>query len=250
MGIHTLHVEHVVLLSIYTVLTLVNSWFYKETRGVHWFSLYSFLAFLGALAVALRGHIPDFLSIVVGNLLVVAGYVVLLRSLEELLERRVPRRYLQAILFAAATATMLEYGWLQPNTRLRLIAYSVILGLQQIQIAVFILRRQRSALRNVGLPMAVILAALALTNLVRITELIAHGAPQDYLAAGPIPLLDRRRQHLPAVRRHGRVCLAHRRSAAPRARAAGLHRSAHRSAQPPRHGARLRAVDRHLPQAW
>ena len=185
MGIHTLHVEHVVLLAIYTLLTVVNSLFYRGTKGIHWFSLYSFFTLLGAIAVAMRGHIPDFLSIVVGNLFVVVGYLLLLRSLEALFERRSSQLYLQLTLIFIAVVTMLEYGWIHPDTTARLIAYSVILCLQQAQIAWFIFRLRDSTLRSVGTPMGVILAVLSLTNVVRITGLLLHGAPRNYLDAGP-----------------------------------------------------------------
>ena len=185
MGIHTLHVEHLVLLAIYTLLTVVNSMFYRGMKGIHWFSLYSLFALLGAVAVALRGHLPDFVSIVVGNLFVVAGYLFLLRSLEELLERRSSQVYTQLVLVGMAVVTMLEYGWLHPDTTARLIAYSVVLALQQAQIAWFIFRPRAGGLRSVSAPMGIILAALSITNIVRIVGLLRHGAPQDYLAAGP-----------------------------------------------------------------
>ena len=33
MDIHTLHIEHVVLQALYTLLTVANSWLYKGIKG-------------------------------------------------------------------------------------------------------------------------------------------------------------------------------------------------------------------------
>jgi diguanylate cyclase (GGDEF)-like protein len=185
LDIHTLHVEHVVLLALYTIITIANSSLYKGVKGIHWFSLYNLAAFLGAVAVAFRGHIPDFLSIVVGNLLVVSGYLFFSISLTAIFGSKTRKGcYLQAVLCLAAIVTMLQYGWLHNDTPRRLIAYSLILGCQQAQIVIFLLRQKRAALRVPTLSMAFMLACLALANLVRITGVTIHGAPHNYLNGG------------------------------------------------------------------
>jgi uncharacterized membrane protein len=114
---HTLHLEHVVLLFLCTVITIANSNLYKGVKGIHWFSLYNLVALLGAIAVAFRGHIPDFLSIVVGNLLVAAGYFFFSISLTAFFGGKTTYYYLQAALLLIAIVTMLQYGW-QPRTTL------------------------------------------------------------------------------------------------------------------------------------
>jgi diguanylate cyclase (GGDEF)-like protein len=85
----------------------------------------------------------------------------------------------------AGVVTMMEYGFLHPNTGERLVAYSAILALQQAHIAFFILRKEDGTLRGVGGPLAVILGALCASNVVRIMGVVHLGAPKDYLEAGP-----------------------------------------------------------------
>jgi len=181
---HTLHLEHVALLALCTVVTLANSSLYKGVKGIHWFSLYNLSALLGAIAVAFRGHIPDFLSIVVGNLLVAAGYFFFSVSLTAFFEGKKNEYYLQAALLVIAVIAMLQYGWLHNDTPKRLIAYSLVLGCQQAQIAVFLLRQKRAALRVATTSMALILACFCLANIVRIIGVAIRGAPNNYLNAG------------------------------------------------------------------
>jgi diguanylate cyclase (GGDEF)-like protein len=181
---HTLHLEHVVLLFLCTVITIANSNLYKGVKGIHWFSLYNLVALLGAIAVAFRGHIPDFLSIVVGNLLVAAGYFFFSISLTAFFGGKTTYYYLQAALLLIAIVTMLQYGWLHYDTPKRLIAYSVVLGCQQAQIAVFLLGQRRDALRVATTSMSLILACLCLANIVRVIGVLMRGAPNNYLNAG------------------------------------------------------------------
>jgi diguanylate cyclase (GGDEF)-like protein len=184
LDIHTLHVEHAVFLALYTILTLANSWLYKGMKGVRWFSLYSVLVFLGATAVALRGHIPDLASIVLGNVFVVAGYSALFFSLADFLGRKTAQIYVQMALLLLAIITMLQYGWIHPDTGKRLIAYSIVLACQHAQIALFIYRYRTNTLRIPIGSMTLMMAGLCIANLVRIAGVALHGAPHNYLNAG------------------------------------------------------------------
>jgi diguanylate cyclase (GGDEF)-like protein len=182
--IHTLHVECVMLMLIYTVLTAANSVLYRGMKGIHWFTLYNVFSFLSALSVALRGHIPDSLSIVAGNLFFVVAYFLLWLSLAALFGGTRRNWWVQSTLLILAIVTMLQWGLIHPDTTRRLIAYSIVLLLQEAHIVFFILRRENGARRSVGGPLAVMVGALALTNLVRVLGVAQLGAPSNYLQAG------------------------------------------------------------------
>lgn len=181
MDIHTLHVEHTVLLAVYTLLTVVNGRMHKGISGIHWFSFYNALLLAGALLVALRGDLPDFLSIVGGNMFVVAGYVVLFVSIARFFTGRLSQLWVQIAIAGFGLAAMLEYGWLHPDTDKRLLAYSLVLFGQQAHIAVFTAGKERRH-THAAASMAIILSALAAMNIFRIYVLLVHGVPQDYLA--------------------------------------------------------------------
>jgi len=184
-GIHTLHIEHVMLLFVYTALTIANSLLYRSMKGIHWFTLYNVLALLGAICVEQRGNIPDFVSIVIGNLFVIAAYFVLFLSLAALLSFRRRNLWLHLALVAAGVITMFQWGLFKPDTTLRLISYSAILGLEQALIALFIMRRKDNPLRRACAPLALMLIGLCLANVIRIVGVVSTGAPANYLQAGP-----------------------------------------------------------------
>jgi diguanylate cyclase (GGDEF)-like protein len=184
LDIHTLHVEHAVFLASYTILTVANSWLYKGTKGVYAFSLYGFSVFLGASAIAMRGHVSDLISIVLGNFFVVIGYSFLLLSLIGFLGRKTSYFYPQILLLLVGLVTLLQYGWFHPDTGNRLIALSLVLGCQHGQIAFLLYRSRSPALRIPINSMMLIMIGLCISNIVRIVGVAIHGSPHNYLNAG------------------------------------------------------------------
>jgi diguanylate cyclase (GGDEF)-like protein len=181
MDIHTLHVEHAVLLAVYTLLTIVNARMHKGIRGIHWFSLYNGLLFVGALLIALRGHIPNGISIAGGNIFIVLGYVIMFLSLARFFATGLSQISIQLGLTGVALVTMLQYGWLHPDTTKRLIAFSIVLCVQQAHIALFTARKERRH-THAAASMAVIMAILAAMNLMRLVDVYIQGLPADYLS--------------------------------------------------------------------
>ena len=185
MNIHTLHVEHVVFLATFALLTVVNSWLYKGMKGVYWFSLYSLFVCIGATGVVMRGRISDLLSIVAGNMFVAIGYSFFFLSIKDFLGRKTSQFYFQVFLLCVAAVTMLQYGWFHPDTGKRLIAYSFVLFCQQAHSAWFLYRNHDAAIRIPANCLTLMAGALAISNLVRVAGVSLHGAPANYLDAGP-----------------------------------------------------------------
>jgi diguanylate cyclase (GGDEF)-like protein len=181
MDIHTLHVEHAVLLAVYTLLTIVNARMHKGIRGIHWFSLYNGLLFIGALLIALRGHIPNGISIAGGNIFIVLGYVLMFLSLAKFFATPLTQIYIQLGLTGIAIVTMLQYGWLHPDTTKRLIVFSFVLCVQQAHIALFAARKERRH-THAATSMAVIMGILAVMNFIRLVNVATNGLPPDYLS--------------------------------------------------------------------
>lgn len=185
MHLHTLHLEHSVLLAVFTVLTAVNARLQRNLPGVRFFVLYNVLALLGSVAVAFRGDLPDFLSITAGNVLVLAAYVALYESISKLFgfDRRL--LLLPCLWLGVGAGAMVWWGSIRPDTAYRLLFYSLFLGSEQIFLAIMLLRARRETWQ-LGWMLGCILIALAAANAVRLGDVLSGGIPQDYMKSGPL----------------------------------------------------------------
>ena len=185
MHLHTLHIEHSVLLAVFTLLTAVNARLQRHLPGVRYFALYNVLALLGSLAVALRGDILDALSITLGNMFVIAAYLALYESMSQLFGLRRRLLVVPVSLALAGAAAMVWWGSLRPDTPKRLLAYSLLLGSEQLFVGIALLCARRET-RQVSWMLSGILLVLAAANAVRFGAVALGGAPQDYLRSGPL----------------------------------------------------------------
>ena len=184
MVLKTLQVEHVCLLLVYTLLTLGNARLQKGMRGVKLFILYNALACAGAGAVLLRGSLPNFLSIVVGNVCVLGCYTALYGSMHRLFGFSRKQHVLAATWLCLGVVSMVWLGWWQPATGPRLFVYSAVLACQQMQLAGLLLLFSGEGRRLSWMP-GTFLMALAVANIVRMGMIASQGAPADYRDAGP-----------------------------------------------------------------
>ena len=147
MDMHTLHVEHAALLGLFTLLTVVNSMVHRGVRGSSWFPAFTFLAFAGAVLISLRGSLPEVVSIVSGDLFFSLSYVLLYCSFPSFFSRRRSQWWLQIALAALCAGALVRWTLITPDTRQRLLWYSVILGAQVGISAFVVLRNEVGPLR-------------------------------------------------------------------------------------------------------
>ncbi|HOW96763.1 MAG TPA: PAS domain-containing protein [Kiritimatiellia bacterium] len=129
-----------------------------------------FMQFIALGLVALRGQIPDWVSVVLANGLVVGGTMILYTGLERFLGRRSSslRHYLVLAIFLAAHAW---FTWGQPSVHARNINLSLALPVVCGQCAWLMLTR-RPGVRPSGAPVVgLVFAAYSLFSLMRLVAL-------------------------------------------------------------------------------
>jgi diguanylate cyclase (GGDEF)-like protein len=186
MDIHTLHIEHIEMLVLYTILTIVNARMHRGVSGIRWFIGYGLGVSAGALLIGFRGVIPDVVSIFFGDVLVSIGYVLLHRSMTEFFSRGAWHHRIQIGLAGFMALATAQFGFITPNTTHRLMAFSAILALQLTMTAVVVAKNTPSFMRAAGSAMAILLALLSLSNTVRLISLLFQDAPANYLRGGPM----------------------------------------------------------------
>jgi diguanylate cyclase (GGDEF)-like protein len=87
MDIRTLTLVNLIFLFLYAVIMLANSSMYGEVRGSRWFAWSNLSRAVAILLLTLSAILPRFLSVVVGDVLLVVGLMLLHRSLAEVLGR-------------------------------------------------------------------------------------------------------------------------------------------------------------------
>lgn len=186
MDMHTLHLEHAVLLGLFTALTIASLPLHRGLKGIGWFPLYTLCAFLGAVLIALRGSIPMWASIGVGGLCFPLAYVSLHRWLTEFYGRKASQWKTQMVLAGAALLVLVRFGLLSPNTQHRLFLYSLVLAIQLAVSATFVFRAATGTLRPSGWLMGGVLLLLCVNNLARAVGTMFVGAPDNYLEGGVV----------------------------------------------------------------
>src|SRR6202000_2423795 len=151
--------------------------------GVYWFPVYNLFAFAGSLLIAFRGHIPDSISIVIGDMLFPIGYTFLNLCLTEFFGEGGGKGLFswrtQVSLTLATLVPLIQYGLIHPDTERRLFGYSLILSIQIGLIAVFVFRRASGTLLVAGGLMAWVLAMLSLNGVVRLIGILFVGVPAN-----------------------------------------------------------------------
>jgi len=135
------------------------------------------------LLIALRGFVPDVLSMVGGNMLGIAGTMLLLIGLERYLDRRGPQVH-NWVMLAVFTGVHTYFSTARPILAARNINLSVALLFICVQCAWLLLRRVEPRLRPATTFAGVVFSVYAAVSAVRIVQSLIVATGNDYLRSG------------------------------------------------------------------
>ncbi len=132
------------------------------------FWLVSFgLQFISVILAAMRGVLPDFVAVILGNVVLLVGNVLLYMGLERFVSKPGPRVH-NVVLLIAFTLTHAYFTWAQPNLAARNINATVGLLIIYAQCAWLLLHRVDKVLRPTTKGVGLVLVGYCLVCLVRI----------------------------------------------------------------------------------
>lgn len=137
----------------------------------------------GLSGIALRGMLPDWVSIAVSNALVLSGWVLALRSLR-LFVGSTPHDLLGWGLTGLMFLFMLYYSEVRPNADARVVAMAAAMGIMSATGAWLLNRRAPADCRLSCRFAELVFWAMAAVNLARVVVALAH-PPRDLLAQAP-----------------------------------------------------------------
>ncbi|MFH1034674.1 MAG: GGDEF domain-containing protein [Pseudomonadota bacterium] len=171
-----------VVLSVTTIVPVVFMLYFKFSRQVykgfgHW-SLGGVALALGGLLLPLRGWLPDFVTVVLANTMLVAGASVFHQGTRQFLELP-PKPWLNYFLPPLAMVSFAYFLYLAPNVLARIIIMSICQGLIWGSCAWDLTSHSKAEIKTTTRLAAVIFALVALSQLLRLTATILRPGSQD-----------------------------------------------------------------------
>jgi hypothetical protein len=176
----TLFACQTLLAVVYAVAFLGMKRMNRHLPGTGNFALGFFSAFLGCILTVLRGHIPNFVSVVVEHFLIFSAFVLFYRGI--LLFFRSPRttRFLW-ISIAVSLVLLTYFSTVCDLIAPRILIISLVLFLSRGLIAVELFRQ--AGQRSIIYVFAVLMAAYTLFGAGRALVTFLHGPPYDVMQA-------------------------------------------------------------------
>lgn len=183
--LRTLYTSFVVMLVVLlAVVALI--WFQTRKRfeGLNLLVVYLFVQLAGITLIALRGLIPDFLSVIVANALVVGGSMLAFVGLEKFTGMRSSyvKHYLLLTVFLLLH---LVFTYFLPSQELRNINVALAILIISFQNAYLLLSRVPESMRKMTAPMGYVFVFLVFVGLFRLTKFFFAGfSESEYFHSG------------------------------------------------------------------
>ena len=172
---------------IYIVCLAVMAVLWRQSRkrfaGMFFWVLDFALQTAAFILIILRGAIPDWMSVVLSNTMVMAGMLSGYMGLERFVEKNSPQihNYILLIIFVSIHA---HFTLIQPNLAARTLNISVGLLFISFQCAWLMLYRVRPDMRRLTRGVGMIFSAFCLVNMIRIAEIfVGTGSRADFFQA-------------------------------------------------------------------
>jgi diguanylate cyclase (GGDEF)-like protein/PAS domain S-box-containing protein len=142
------------------------------------------MQFIALLLVALRGHVPDFVSMVVSNMLVIGGTILLFVGLEQFVGKRSSQVH-NVVLLAGFVLVHTYFSVFNPSLEARNINFSLGLLIICFQSAWLIFRRADIEMRFITRTVGIIFSLYCLVNIVRIFVDLNTAVNEDFFRLNP-----------------------------------------------------------------
>ncbi len=182
----TLLACHCILATVFAVVFLGMQRAYPTVRGLRSAAISFLLGIPGAFAFFFRGSIPTFISVVLGNLLILAACILVYDAIVQFTGGRRLTNYLWPLMIPVA-AVLWYYSSIQHDIVPRILVMALSGACIRALAAWELLSRaslfsSRTAMRILGFFFLFQIA----TEIHRVVMTALHGAPQNYLVGDPV----------------------------------------------------------------
>ncbi len=172
------------------LIVMVSVWHRNRDRfaGLGLWLADFIMQLMAVLLVALRGTLPDFLSIVVSNALVIAGTLLLYMGLERFVSKRTSQAH-NYLLLAVFIFIHSYFAFVQPSLLIRTINLSAGIILLCAQCAWLLIRRVEADMQPMTRGVGYVFLAFCLLSLFRIITDLAVDPGNDFFQSGILEAL-------------------------------------------------------------
>ena len=153
----------------------------KVYRGFGFWVFANFSVGLSYILLGLRGHVPDFFPVLVGNALIIYATVLIYDGIEVFYDRP-SFDPVNHVIFGVYVLAQLFFTYLDPNTNIRIVLASGVVGLLDLRIANSLLRHTPARLRQSSRLVAVIFMLSALIAFARGVYAVYQTTPINLLS--------------------------------------------------------------------
>lgn len=174
-----------VLSSTICAAVMVSLFFQNRSRSVG-IGLWAFgfiFQSLGNALIAMRGSIPDFVSIVIGNVLSISMVFAIYIGLERFFQRTTSQIINLAVL-ALYSATQYYFTYAQPDLKARTILFSIVLIFFALQSAWLLLRRVENRQHPITRLVGLVFIFICLFSIARISFDLVKNPGNDLFKSG------------------------------------------------------------------
>ena len=132
-----------------------------------------FISTIGNILVYLRNSIPDWISIIVANLLIVFSLLVLIIAFEKFVKKKSSQvqNYILLLIFLLIHS---YFTLVTPDIHFRRINISVVYVLFSLQIVYLMLKRTPKLMRKITLPVGLVFLAVCVIQIIRVFYLLLY----------------------------------------------------------------------------
>lgn len=168
----------------YALCTGVIVLLWRQNRGHFsglgcWILYYAMQTF-GFALVALRGHVPDWLSIVFGNIFLISGVLFLYIGLERFVGRP-GRQFHNGVLFTLFVLVLIYFTYVQPNLAARIINLTATMVIVCFQCIWLLLYRVPPEMRTITRQSGFLFIAYGIVGIIRILVNVFLPTAGDFL---------------------------------------------------------------------
>lgn len=189
LDIKTLFFSSIILLAL-SVFVMFPVWWQNRTRSpeIALWLISTVMQWVAAVLFTLRGTIPDLLSVIGANALVVGGTIVLIIGLERYVDRRSSQVH-NYLMFTVYLGIHSYFTFVQPNLEVRNINSSVVLVLLALQGSWLLLRRVDPAMRAATRGPGIVFLGFMALYAAKIPFNLFLSRGTDFLDSGPVDSL-------------------------------------------------------------